>query len=131
MGSNTDVVMRFRDAFGSGDVDAALACLSPDAEILPIRARLEGTTYRGHEGYRRLLADFDQDWADLRLITDKMREEGEHVLTTGRVAARGKTSGVELDVPLVILFELRDGLVVRMESFEELDPALEAIGFSE
>ncbi|MGH2955938.1 MAG: nuclear transport factor 2 family protein [Solirubrobacterales bacterium] len=130
MGSNADLVERFRAAFSGGDVDGALACLSPDAEILPIRARLEGTTYRGHEGYRHLLTDFDQDWDDLRLHVDELREKGEYVIASSRISAQGRASGVELDVPLAVVFEVRDDLVVRMESFEQLDAALAAAGLS-
>ena len=41
--------------------------MQPDAELHPLRAQLEGKAYRGHEGLREMLADFDQDWEYVRM----------------------------------------------------------------
>jgi ketosteroid isomerase-like protein len=128
MPANAEVVDRFIAAFEAGDVDAALECMDPDVELLPIRAQLDGSSYRGHDGYRRLLDDFAADWDDLRLVRERTQEEGDRVLTTGRLTATGKTSGVALDVPLALLYELRDGKVVRFQSFTDPEEALRITG---
>jgi ketosteroid isomerase-like protein len=128
MGGNAEVVERLIKAFSEGDVDAALAELDPEVELVPIRAQLEGTNYRGHEGYRRVLADFEEDWGELRLIPEQLRESGDRVLVTGRMLAKGKASGVELDIPLALLYQLRDRKVVRLESFADPDEGIRAAG---
>jgi ketosteroid isomerase-like protein len=128
VGANAEVVERLINAFSEGDVDAALAELDPEVELVPIRAQLEGTDYRGHEGYRRVLADFEEDWEELRLIPEQLRESGDRVLVTGRMVARGKASGVELDIPLALLYQLRDRKVVRLESFADPDEGMRAAG---
>ena len=126
MPEKTDAVRAIGEAFGADAVDAALALLHPDVELLPIRARLEGNAFRGHQGYRELLSLFEQDWEELRLSQDRIEQVGERVLATGRITAMGRTSGVPLDMPLAVLYDFRDGLIVRMESFADLDEARSA-----
>jgi ketosteroid isomerase-like protein len=131
MSANTEVVERLIKAFEDGDIEAALAELHPEVEFLPIRAQLEGTSYRGHDGYRRLVTDFEEDWENLRLPPERIQESGDRVVVSGRMLARGKASGVELDIPLALLYELREGNVVRIESFSDPDEALRAAGLEE
>jgi uncharacterized protein len=128
MPRNIEVVERLNKAFEEGDIEAALAELDPEVELVPIRAQLEGASYRGHDGYKRSISDFEEDWDDLRIHPEQIRETGDRVVVTGRMAARGKASGVELDIPLGLVYELRDGKVVRLESFPDPDEALRAAG---
>jgi hypothetical protein len=126
--ANTEAVERIIRAFERGDVEAALAELDPEVEMLPLRAELEGTHYRGHDGYRQVLADFEGDWDELRLPPEEIREVGDQVLVTGRMRAKGKKSGVELDVPMAMLYTLRDGKIVRLQSFSDPEEGLRAAG---
>jgi hypothetical protein len=128
MSANADVVDRLIAAFEGGDVEGAIACLDPDIELLPIRAQLEGASYVGHDGYRRLIADFAVDWDDLRLVSERRLEQGDRTLILGRLKATGRASGIALDVPLALLYELRDGKVVRMQSFSDQEEALRVTG---
>ena len=50
------------------------------------------------------------------------------MVVLGRLVARGRTSGVDLDVPIGHLWELRDGEIVRMRTFSDPDEALRAAG---
>jgi ketosteroid isomerase-like protein len=130
MSRNVEVVERLIKAFEEGDISAALAELDPEVELVPIRAQLEGASYRGHDGYRRVIADFAEDWDNLRLQPERIHESGDRVVVSGRMVARGKASGIELDIPLGLLYELRDGKVVRGESFADADEALREAGIS-
>lgn len=131
MPGNTEVVERLLRAFQEGDIEAALADLDPDVELLPIRAQLEGTRYRGHEGFRQVLTLFDEDWEYVRLLPQDLRGRGEFVYALLRVQSRGKASGVELDIPIGALWEFRWDQIVRLESFSEPDEALRAAGIED
>jgi ketosteroid isomerase-like protein len=48
------------------------------------------------------------------------------VLALGRVRAKGRGSGVELDQPMLSVVWFRNGKVARMQSFLDRDEALEA-----
>ena len=121
---NAAVIERLVAAFNRHDAEALMAALAEDAELLPLRAQLEGRPYRGHEGARQMLADFDEDWEELRLEVDEMREAGDQVVLVGRLQGRGRTSGVDLDVPVGFLWRLRDGQVVFARTFSEPEDAV-------
>jgi uncharacterized protein len=126
---NVQIVRRLGEAFNDRDLDATFAILHPEAELHPLRAQLEGKAYVGHEGYRELLADFDQDWEYVQMDPEDFREAGDDmVVVLGRLRARARTSGVDLDVPMGFLWTLRDGKVVHGRTFSDQAEALRAAG---
>jgi ketosteroid isomerase-like protein len=125
---NVETVRRLVEAFNDRDLDALLAAIDPDAELQTLRAELEGRSYRGHEGMRRLLADFDQDWEYVRVEAEELRDAGDEVVVLGRLHARGRTSHIDLDVPMGFLWRFRDGKAVYGKTFSERADALRAAG---
>ena len=114
-------------ALNRRDVEGMLATLQPDAEMVPARAVLEGTVYRGHDGLRRWLDDMAEDWDDLRIEPDEVRGlEGGRVLVLGGFHARGKSSGVPLDQPAAWICELRTARWRACSFFADADAALAA-----
>jgi ketosteroid isomerase-like protein len=126
---NAQIVRRLLEAFNDRDLDAMLAGIHSDAELQSLRAQLEGKAYRGHEGVRQMLADFDEDWTFVRMEATDFREAGDRVVMLGRLHARGRASGVDLDVPIGVVWTLRDGKVVGARTFSEQVDALQAAGF--
>lgn len=111
-------------ALNRGDVDGVANALDPDVELVPLRAVLDGTVYRGHDGMRRWLADMGEDWTRFELHLQEIRElTGGQVLVQARMSLRGK-SGVALDSPAAWLCELRAGRVSRIQFFTDADSAL-------
>jgi len=116
------------EALNRGDVDGLAEALDPDVELVPLRAVLDGTVYRGHEGMRRWLADMGEDWTRFELDLQEVRElEGGQVLVRATMRLRGK-SGVALDSSAAWLCELRGGRVSRIQFFADADSALAASG---
>jgi len=126
--ANADIVRSILAAWDEGDVEAMAALISEDGELVPLRAQLEGTTYRGPDGMRRFWSDLNADWEDLRLPIEDLRERGDSVVAIIRMTARGRASGVNIDVRIGSLWELRDGKVTRLESFSDPEEALRAAG---
>ncbi|HEY7151311.1 MAG TPA: nuclear transport factor 2 family protein [Solirubrobacterales bacterium] len=125
---NVETVRRLVEAIDDRDLDALLAELHPDAELQTMRAQLEGTAYRGHEGTRQMLADFERDWEYVRIDAEEFLDAGEAVVVLGRLQTRGRTSRVNLDVPMGILWRLRDGKAVHGKTFSERADAPRAAG---
>src|SRR4051812_4034653 len=83
------------EAFNRRDLEGAFEPLDPDVELVTMRAVLEGGSYHGHEGLRRLLGDMSEDWERFHLSVDELRPVGsDRVLVLGTVQATGRTSGV-------------------------------------
>jgi ketosteroid isomerase-like protein len=125
---NVQIVRGLVEAFNDRDLDAMAQVMEPGAELYPLRAQLEGKVYRGYDGLREMLADFDQDWDFVRMDAEEFREAGDQVVVLGRLRARGRTSGVDLDVPMGFVWRLRDGKVVYARSFSEPADALRDAG---
>ena len=127
--SATDVetIRRGIAALNSGDVDGMASTLDPDVELVPLRAVLDGTSYRGHEGLRRWMDDMIEDWTRFEIAVDEVRE-----LTPGRLLVRatmrlrGRSSGIALDSPGAWLCDMRGAKVSRIQFFGDSDAAVAA-----
>ena len=120
------------DAWNRGDhPEAFLALWDEEAEFYPLRAQLEGKSYRGHDGLERFLAEMTEQWDEVRFEIEESRDAGEQVVSTGRFRARGRASGVDINVPLGVLTRVRRGKIVYMRFFSEPAEAFEAAGLSE
>lgn len=111
----------------SQDLCASLALLDPDVEWIPLRAGTEGA-YRGHEGFRRFVADTWEAFEDYEPSFELEELPDGRVLAWGTVRVRGRGSGAETDVPVGGLFEVREGKVSRWEDFGSRERALAAAG---
>jgi ketosteroid isomerase-like protein len=119
------------DAGNAGDREAIARLLTDDAEIRTIRSELEGRAYIGPDGMRQAFADWDADWEYVHLDPGDIRERDPFVVVEVRVRTRGKASGIDLDVPVSMLWEFRGDKVSRLQSFSEHAEALEAAGIED
>jgi ketosteroid isomerase-like protein len=126
-----ETVRRGIDAYNRGDVDALLTLSDPDVCMVPVRALLDGSEYRGHDGVRRFMADMDEDWTEREIVPDEMRELGDSVVVLGVFRAVGRASGTEISHPLAWVAQVRDGLLVRLRAFTDQEAALREAGAAE
>jgi ketosteroid isomerase-like protein len=129
---NVDLVRRALEAFPRGDVEEMLSHMDPEGELhSAIVGGAEGNVYRGHDGFRRWYADSFESFEELRNEWSEFRDLGNRVLAFGRVKARGRGSGVQLNSPMGWIFTVRRGKIVKAEGFLSRDEALEAAGLEE
>jgi ketosteroid isomerase-like protein len=129
---NVEVCRRALAAFARRDTEAALRYVDSEIELRSaIVGGAEGNTYRGHEGIRRWMVESDAIWEELDLETDELRDLGDDVLMIGRLHARGRESGIEIDSPIAWLLGVRAKKIVRSRGFLDPQEALEAAGLSE
>ncbi len=126
---NVEIVRRAHQAFNRGDVDAAIALLRPDVEI--VRPGID-PPLKGQEAVRAWMEP--DAFAEQRIEPLEFRVNGDKVLVRQELFARGAGSGIELDVGSWAVWTLDDeGFIARGEMFmldQEAD-ALEAAGLSE
>jgi ketosteroid isomerase-like protein len=128
---DVETVRRATDAFNRGDVDALGALLTPDAEIVPLRAAMEETTYQGPQAAAAFLSDSHESWESLHLEESEIRDLGECVLAFGVLRARGRSSGVDVEVRLAWAVRFRDGLITSIRTYTDPAEAIEAAGVSD
>jgi ketosteroid isomerase-like protein len=117
---NGDLVRSFYANFQAGDIDAVLALLSPDFELVysgpPIIP--SAGTWKGHQGFR--------DWAHAALgghlppeslRVDEFVVQGHKVIVPGHVALRIKTTGKTCETDFLHYFTVRDRKLAKWHDF--------------
>ena len=130
---DVELVRQALEAFRGGDLDEMLSFLDPEIELhSAIVSGAEGNVYRGHDGYRSWYRDsfesfatLDNEWTEFRAVGD------DRVLALGRVRAKGRESGVEIDSEIGFVFTVRGGKAVKAEGFLSREGALAAAGLAE
>jgi hypothetical protein len=118
-------------AWSRGDLDLVLLRYAPDAVLDAIPNMIAAgmpRTYEGHEGIRRLAADWREAWGEIGVVPCEILDFGDCALTygRGRVQARDLDIQFEYDVYSVVWWER--GLIVRHRDFTEREDALRAAG---
>jgi ketosteroid isomerase-like protein len=126
--SNVEIVERGFAAFNEGGVEGIIPYIHPDFEATtPPELASEPDTYRGHDGIRRWFESFEDVMDEIRWDARGFREVGDRVLVEFTLRARGKTTGLEFGQDAVMIWELRDGLAIRVSLYPTLDAALEEL----
>jgi ketosteroid isomerase-like protein len=122
--SNVEIVERGFAAFNEGGVEGIIPYIHPDFEATtPPELASEPDTYRGHDGIRRWFESFEDVMDEIRWDARGFREVGDRVLVEFTLRARGKTTGLEFGQDAVMIWELRDGLAIRVSLYPTLEDA--------
>jgi ketosteroid isomerase-like protein len=127
VGAAEELVRLSVEAFNARDVAALLDTFADDVELVPFSAKLDGSVYRGAEGVRRWLVDLEDEWSEWRVELESFETFGDRILSTGRVLARARSTGIEAEVPASWVLTVREGAIVRMESYGDVAEARAAV----
>jgi len=122
---DVDVVRAIYAAFAARDLEAGLAYVAEDCEIVVEgTARIAGRTgpYRGHEGLREYFADVRRSWDELTLHAEDFRALPGSVVVMGHV--EGRRGEHHIRRKALWTWRLRDGLAVAVR-VSDLGPAPE------
>jgi ketosteroid isomerase-like protein len=132
---NVEVVRAALDAWNrswrDGDPDPVLEMLDPDVVLDFSGYVLNPRVLEGHEGYRQLLAEVAELWAEVTFEVEEVVPTDDGVLTLVVRRARGRASGVAIESRVAQLFTLREGKITRMHAYSDREEALEAMGLRE
>jgi ketosteroid isomerase-like protein len=87
--------------------------------------------YRGHAGYARWLQDWGEAWESYTAEPDVFIDAGDKVVVELKLHAKGSGSGIEMDRRDAIVFTVDDGLIARLDYFNNPAQAHEAAGLRE
>jgi ketosteroid isomerase-like protein len=125
-GEREKVIREAFDAFERGDEPAMLALMDPDIVATQFPEQPDVRPYHGHDGLRQVMSDWIGAWDDWSLTVKEMREIGDHVFVALDQRARGRTSGVAVQIDTWFVFTVSSGLVTRWQMFTSEEQALEA-----
>jgi len=126
---NVEIVRRTYDHLSrSGDFPWDL--IDPEVEVHDPPSLPDAEIRRGHEGLRAGLESVTDSFDGLVFEVEQIYDAGEDVVVFVRMYARGKESGVDLDVSVAHLITLGNGKLVRIRAMGR-EEAMEAAGLSE
>lgn len=128
---NQEIILAAIDAFNRRDGEGFDALLADNAEIVPVRAALEGTVYRGSDAAAQYCAAVEASWQNLAWRVDEIRDGENWVLALGRIAGSGRGSGAVIDARGAWLARFRDGLITHFQTYPDRSQGLEAVGLAE
>jgi len=109
--------------------EALSAFLDPGIEWVPVaHSLLAVESYRGFEGVRRFWGEFLSAWESYKVEPLSFCEAGDQVAVVVHIV--GRTHALEVDETRSSLLTVRDGRVVRVESFPDPEGACEAARLS-
>jgi ketosteroid isomerase-like protein len=127
--AKVELARRSVQAWGERDVEWFVDNTTPDFEFVPaVIATVEGEggAVRGEESIRRFFADLDEPWESFVVDEVEYREVDDQVVCLGRLRAKGRGSGVELDQPIAMVLWFGDDKLARARSFLDVDAAIDA-----
>ncbi len=126
-----EVLPKFFDSLEQGDLVAADAIVdelvAPDCEFTSqIGTAFDGQTYRGPQGIRSWFRDLSATMA-LRYEDRRFEIRGENaIVLLTRFVGEGRGSGAEISRDIGIVWQVEDGSVSRVVSYETQADAIAA-----
>jgi uncharacterized protein len=127
---NVQIVRRSNALTNDGDLDAAFRLLHPDIEWVIAREHPDARTLIGREAVAQYQRDWQEALPDVRFELDRAVDIDDKVVGVGTVRGAGMGSGADVQVPIALLFTLRDGKIARVEEYLDPSEALEAAGLA-
>ena len=84
--------------------------------------------YRDTETPNPRMRTWLSGWEDWRCEAEEYVELADTVIVLTRYRGRGKASGLDVDVPGAHVWEMRDGLAIRLEIFADREAVLKKHG---
>ena len=125
---NAELVRRWLWAF-ENDTNAFRELLHPEIEWFPFeenQARIYGV-----EGAVQNRNEWLDTWDEHCFALEELIEEGNSVVALIHITARGRTSGVEVDVRFYAQIKVRDSKVIYIFDHPDKAAALQAAGIQE
>ena len=117
----------FRLIYREGRLEDALRGLDEDFEWVTTD-HPDAAVYHGPEGVMEFFRDWTESWEDLELDWELEALDDERVLAISHMRARGRGSGVPVEMHFGQIWTYRDGRFTRMVMYPDAEAARRAAG---
>jgi len=127
-----DLARRAGEAFNTRDVDGLAALIHDDCEFHSAFGQIEGRVYRGPAETAAYVEDIDVMFDDWHLESEQFHPApNSRIVSTYRAIGRAKESEIPVDFALALLWEVKDGKLIRGEVHLDQAQALRNAGLTE
>ena len=104
---------------------------SPEVELRWSRSGPEARVYQGRDGVIQAFREWVEPFREYYIEPLDFIEQEDRVIIPQRHRGIGSTSGVSVEDEFTHVYEVRDHMITRVDEYDTLDEALEAVGLSE
>jgi ketosteroid isomerase-like protein len=124
---NLELVRRALDAYQRGDYEALLAFMHPEVEVYSTPELANPVEAVGREAWLRWIGDWLEVWESFEIEALAIDSVGDHhVIADMRQYGKGKGSGIEVELRVTYMFDIRDGVATRYHLYPDREQALAA-----
>jgi ketosteroid isomerase-like protein len=91
---------------------------------------MDAGEYRGRAGIERWLVDWGSAWTEFSMDPEEFIDAGDRVVVLLRMRAKGRGSGIVVERQDAMVFQLRDGMTICVDYFNNREQGLAAAGLS-
>jgi ketosteroid isomerase-like protein len=124
---NAGVARLAYEAFNAGDLAGWLRLHRADAELHDLPTAPDPGVHRGHEEMRTWAEAMIDMTESIRFEPQRFIEAGGCVVVPVRASAKGRGSGVPVEMTFVHVFAFTDGKIRCVRSYADEGEALEAV----
>ena len=125
---SVDVVRGVYEAFGRGDVSAVLGAMADDIEWHQAEGMPYGGVYHGGEAVaQNVFGPITQDIPDFAVKPEEFIASGDAVAAVVRYTGTGKATGKRLNLPVVHVWDVRNGKIAQFRQFIDTAKFLEVV----
>ena len=128
MSENEEAIRRAYEGWNRRDLSAIDDLFHPEIEWSLPEGGPHGGSVRGHEQVRAFMESYFDAFDSVRMVPETFIEAADRVVVFLRMPARGRGSGVQVEVRPAHVWTMRDGKAIHVEVFPERDRALAAAG---
>jgi ketosteroid isomerase-like protein len=127
--TEVETIRRAYEAWnGEEGIRAALSLFDPGVEFVNPESAIEAGTRHGHAGMFTALDSVDAAFSDYEHTPEQLIDAGDKVLALVTFRARGRDSGVPVEIPEQHVWTFHEGKIVRFEWFHDEEQARRAAG---
>ena len=104
---------------------------SPEVELRWARGNPEARVYQGRDGVIQAFREWSEAFSEYYNEPLEFIEVGDRVVVPNRQWGIGSTSGIPVEDEFTWVYEIRDSQIARVDEYDSLEEALEAVGLSE
>ena len=129
MGEHSEEVVRgIYDALGRGDTAGVLGAMADDIKWYEAEGMPYGGLYRGGAAIaQNVFGPITQDIPNFAVTPEQFIASGDTVAVVVRYTGTGKDTGKELDLPVVHVWDVRDGKLAQFRQFVDTAKFLEVV----
>jgi hypothetical protein len=129
MSDSVLIVREFYSALGAGDVNRAVAVLSPDLEWTEAEGfpYYSGTWHGPQAVVDNLFIPLSKDWSTFSVTPHEFLAMDDRVVSFGTYAGTFGSTGRSMSAPFAHRWVIRDGKIVRFNMYTDTAKVLEAM----